>query len=39
MFWPATIETERLILRAWREDDAEALFAYASDPDVGPAAG
>ena len=39
MFWPATIETERLVLRAWREDDAEALFAYASDPDVGPAAG
>ena len=33
------IETERLILRPWREDDAEALYKYASDPDVGPPAG
>lgn len=33
------IETERLILRPWWETDAEALFKYASDPDVGPAAG
>lgn len=33
------IETERLILRPWRESDAEALFRYASDPDVGPVAG
>ena len=33
------IETERLILRPWREDDAEALFKYASDPDIGPPAG
>ena len=33
------IETERLILRPWREDDAAALFRYASDPEVGPAAG
>lgn len=39
MAWPCTLETERLILRPWRESDAEALFAYASDPDVGPAAG
>ena len=34
-----TIETERLILRPWRESDAEALYRYASDPEVGPAAG
>lgn len=34
-----TIETERLILRPWREDDATALFKYAGDPDVGPIAG
>lgn len=34
-----TIETERLILRPWLESDAEALFKYASDPDIGPAAG
>ncbi len=33
------IETERLILRPWQECDAEALFKYASDPDVGPHAG
>jgi ribosomal-protein-alanine N-acetyltransferase len=33
------IRTERLILRPWREDDAEALYEYARDPRVGPAAG
>lgn len=33
------IETERLILRPWCETDAEYLYEYASDPDVGPAAG
>ena len=33
------IQTERLTLRPWRETDAASLFAYASDPDVGPAAG
>lgn len=33
------IETERLILRPWKETDAEALFKYASDPDIGPIAG
>lgn len=33
------METDRLILRPWREDEAEALFAYASDPRVGPDAG
>lgn len=33
------IETERLILRLWRETDAGALFKYASDPDIGPIAG
>lgn len=33
------IETERLILRPWRETDAPALFRYASDPDIGPVAG
>ncbi len=39
MSWPVTLSTERLILRPWRADDADALFAYASDPDIGPAAG
>lgn len=33
------IQTERLVLRPWRDDDAEALFKYACDPDVGPVAG
>lgn len=33
------LETQRLILRPWQEDDAESLFLYASDDDVGPIAG
>ena len=33
------LETPRLILRPWCEDDAEELYTYASDPDVGPPAG
>ena len=33
------IETERLILRPWREEDAPALYQYARDPEVGPPAG
>ena len=33
------IETERLILRPWQEADLEALYAYASHPDVGIHAG
>lgn len=33
------METERLILRPWKDSDAEALFRYASDPEVGPRAG
>jgi len=33
------IDTERLILRPWKEDDAMALFKYAKDPDIGPVAG
>ena len=33
------LETDRLILRGWREDDAASLFKYASDKRVGPAAG
>ena len=31
--------TERLILRLWNEADAESLFEYAKDPEVGPIAG
>lgn len=33
------METNRILLRPWRDDDAEALFKYASDPEVGPRAG
>lgn len=33
------LETERLILRSWREEDADDLYTYASDLDVGPPAG
>ena len=34
-----TLETDRLILRTWERKDAKALFEYASNPNVGPAAG
>ena len=34
-----TLETERLLLRPWRDEDAEELYKYARDPEVGPAAG
>ena len=33
------METERLILRRWEESDAENLYYFAKDPDVGPIAG
>ena len=33
------LETRRLRFRPWRDSDAEALFKYASDPEVGPRAG
>ena len=34
-----TLKTERLILRRWEDNDAESLFEYAKDPDVGLIAG
>ena len=34
-----TLQTERLILRPWEEGDAESLYEYAKDPEVGPIAG
>lgn len=34
-----SLETERLTLRPFREEDAADVFAYAQDPVVGPAAG
>ena len=33
------IETERLILRPWRMEDAKDMYEYARDPAVGPNAG
>ena len=33
------LETERLILRRWEESDAEDLYEYAKDAEVGPIAG
>lgn len=33
------METQRLILRPWTENDAESLYKYAKDPAVGPIAG
>ncbi|MBC3888975.1 GNAT family N-acetyltransferase [Acetobacterium paludosum] len=33
------LKTERLILRPWQESDAEDLYRYASNPQVGPIAG
>jgi len=33
------IETPRLLLRPWVEEDAEELYRYAKDSAVGPAAG
>ena len=33
------LETERLILRRWKDSDAENLYQYAKDPEVGPIAG
>ena len=33
------LKTQRLILRPWLESDAESLYEYAKDPQVGPIAG
>ena len=33
------LETERLILRPWDENDAKECYKYAKDPRVGPIAG
>lgn len=33
------LTTNRLILRPWEESDAENLYKYACDPEVGPIAG
>ena len=33
------LETDRIRLRPWRDDDAETLYKWAKDPDVGSRAG
>ena len=33
------LKTERLILRPWREEDAECLYHFAKNPKIGPIAG
>ena len=33
------LQTQRLLLRPWQEDDADELYKYAKDLQVGPAAG
>lgn len=33
------METKRILLRPWRDNDAEVLYKWASDPDVGSRAG
>lgn len=33
------LTTQRLILRKWTDEDADSLFTYARDPQVGPIAG
>ena len=33
------LETKRLILRPWQDTDAEELYKYASNPQIGPIAG
>lgn len=38
-FHQDTIVTERLLLRRWKPSDAEALYKFACDPEVGPHAG
>ena len=39
LFYDGVMETNRIILRPWRDSDAAALYKWASDPDVGPRAG
>ena len=33
------LETQRLILRPWKLEDAGDLYEYAKDPAIGPPAG
>ena len=33
------LQTKRLILRSWQENDADSLYKYARNPNIGPIAG
>ena len=33
------LTTKRLILRPWEEEDAESLYLYAKNPEIGPTGG
>ena len=33
------LKTERLVLRPWKESDAECLYHFAKNPKIGPIAG
>ena len=33
------LETNRLILRPFTDEDAQSVYEYAKDPDIGPIAG
>ena len=37
--YDGVMETSRIVLRPWRDDDAPVLFKWASDPDIGSRAG
>lgn len=39
LVFDGVMETDRIILRPWRDSDAPVLYRWASDPDVGPRAG
>ncbi len=34
-----SLETKRLVLRPWTDEDAESMYEYAKDPEIGPPAG
>ena len=38
-FFYRALKTDRLLLRPWDDADAEDLYQYARDPDIGPIAG
>lgn len=39
LFYDGIMETSRIILRPWQENDAAVLYKWASDPEIGSRAG